>query len=91
MIFLGDMPELKKDFIDILYNKVDNKHKAYYLAYNNVKGFPVLINQKIYDEVYSITGDKGFGYILAENPLSLKIEVNDPSCIFDVDRMIIDE
>jgi molybdenum cofactor cytidylyltransferase len=91
MIFLGDMPEIKKGFIDVLYSKVDNEHKAYYLSYNNVKGFPVLVNKKIYNEVYSIEGDKGLRYILSENPVSLKIEVNDPACIFDVDRMITNE
>jgi molybdenum cofactor cytidylyltransferase len=91
MVFLGDMPKVKKDLIDILYNRVDNKYKAYYPVYNNIKGFPVLVNQVIYNEVHSIKGDMGLRYILEENPLSLKIEINDPSCIFDVDRMVLDE
>ncbi len=85
MIFLGDMPKMKKDFIKLLLNKIDKIHDAYYLSYNGVKGFPVLINSNLYETVNSINGDKGLRDILKDNSLSLKIMVDDPDCIFDVD------
>jgi molybdenum cofactor cytidylyltransferase len=86
MIFLADMPEIQKEFIDILINKKSTEFLAYYLTYKNQKGFPVLINERLYDRISEIYGDKGLRTILKDKTLAYSIEINDSRCLFDIDK-----
>jgi molybdenum cofactor cytidylyltransferase len=86
MIFLGDMPEIKKEFIEILLSKKSNKFAAYYLSYNGQKGFPVLINNSLYPKISEIQGDKGLRTILKDKNLACDIKINDQGCITDIDE-----
>ncbi len=86
MIFLGDMPEIQDEFIDILLSNRSKEYNAYFLSYNDKKGFPVLVNEAFYAKISSISGDKGLRSVLKTEKRVKKISINDKRCIIDIDR-----
>ncbi len=86
MIFLADMPEIQREFVNFLIDRSSNDFLAYYLTYKNQKGFPVLIHERLYNKIAKIYGDKGLRTVLKDKTLACSIEINDSRCLFDIDK-----
>lgn len=82
MIFLGDMPKISLNLAEKVFEMAGEK--IVFPIYNKVKGFPVYIPSKYFDEAMKIEGDKGLRDLLISKSDIMTFEWGE-ECIFDVD------
>lgn len=87
MLILGDMPLVKHEIIDSLYDAFVSSSKNIAVPYRNgIRGNPVIIGKKYYDDLLKNTGDKGARNIIKENPGDIeKVDIEDDGIFVDVD------
>lgn len=85
LIFLGDMPLVKKEIVEKILNIKSNK-PIIAPYYNDKKGFPTMIKKELFEEVLKLKGDAGIKQIIKKHPEYVeKIEVNLPDINIDFD------
>jgi len=85
LIFLGDMPLVKKEIVEKILNIKSNK-PIIAPYYNDKKGFPTMIKKGLFEEVLKLKGDAGIKQIIKKHPEYVeKIEVNLPDINIDFD------
>ena len=87
MIFLADMPLLKKETVlRILAESKRSGKLIVFPVYDKKKGFPTLIKKEAFKFFDDLFGDEGFKKVIREHPEICKsVSVDDPGCIFDID------
>lgn len=87
MLILGDMPFIKHEIIDCLYDAFVNSSKNIIVPYKHgTRGNPVIIGKKYFEELLGNTGDKGARNIIKENPDDIeKVEIEDEGIFIDID------
>lgn len=87
MLILGDMPFIKHEIIDSLYDAFVNSSKNIIVPYKHgTRGNPVIIGKKYFENLLGNTGDKGARNIIKENPDDIeKVEIEDDGIFIDVD------
>ncbi|KAF2955229.1 nucleotidyltransferase family protein [Marinitoga sp. 38H-ov] len=85
LIFLGDMPLVKKEIVDMILNVKSNK-LIIAPYYNNKKGFPTLVKKELFEDILNLEGDSGIKQIIKKHPEYVeKINVNTPEVTIDFD------
>jgi len=67
LIFLGDMPLVKKEIVEKILN-INSDKPIIAPYYNNKKGFPTLVKKEIYEEILNLQGDAGIKQIIKKKP-----------------------
>ncbi len=82
LIFLGDMPEISLNLAKKVFEMADEK--IVFPTYNGIKGFPVYIPLKYFDEAMKTKGDKGLRNLIISKSDVVTFDWGS-SCVFDVD------
>lgn len=82
LIFLGDMPKINFNLVQKVFEMA--REKIVFPIHNGIKGFPVYIPSKYFDEAMAIQGDKGLRDFLISKRDLVTFDGGE-ECIFDVD------
>lgn len=83
----GDHPEVGQATLEAIKAAFNNKTLAIIPTVNGKGGHPVLIPANLIESLIAYSGDGGLRQYWQDNPeLSIRIEVDDPLSIYDVDR-----
>lgn len=89
MILLGDMPYVSSETIDQLIDAFEaNSHGKDIVVpvYEGRRGNPVILGKRYFHELMALDGDKGAReLILREQQQVLKLNMEDPSVLLDID------
>lgn len=84
-IFLGDMPFLKRETLQALFDAATAGNIVQPL-FNGVPGHPVLFGRDFWPALERLQGDQGARAVIAEHARALvRLEVSDPGILFDID------
>lgn len=82
LIFLGDMPKVRSSLAEKVLKL--RGEKIIFPSHEGIKGFPVYLPRKYFDEALKINGDKGLRELIISSGDFFTFE-GGKECIFDVD------
>ncbi len=83
LLLLGDMPKISTDLVRKVISM--DKTKIIFPSHDGIKGFPVYLPLKYFEEVMSLSGDVGLRKIIAKHLNEVASFEGGKECIFDVD------
>jgi len=83
LFLLGDMPKISTDLVKKVISM--DRTKITFPFHDDVKGFPVYLPSRYFEEVTSLSGDVGLRMIIAKHPNEVASFDGGKECIFDVD------
>lgn len=89
VFLLGDQPFVKPSIIDSLIDLFERKGRSIVsVRFEGVPRNPVLFSRERFDDLLSLTGDKG-AQILVKNNLSIAtfLDIDNPEILLDIDTM----
>ncbi len=84
MFFLGDMPKVDLNLAKKVFEMAGER--IVFPTHEGIKGFPVYVPSKYFDEAMKIYGDKGLRDLLISKRDFLTFEGGE-ECVFDVDSL----
>jgi len=88
MIVLGDMPMISKDTLTLLIDEfiMLNGQHIIYPIYEERQANPVIFPKKYFQEILSLTGDRGCKKVLKQYPDdAVGVSIGSPEVVFDCD------
>jgi len=89
MVFLGDMPFVQAETVDSLLGEYEFRKALSPIVLptkHGTQGHPVLFSSAYFDEIQTVTGDKGARPVVDNHPDKVfTVEVQDPGVIRDID------
>ncbi len=83
---LGDQPLVKKDTIkDLMNSFLENPNCLVAPYYNGQRGNPVVIPRRLFAVLNNLQGDKGARGLFLDQDSIIKLLVDDPGVILDID------
>ena len=83
LLLLGDMPKISTDLVKQVIS-MDRK-RIVFPSHDGIKGFPVYLPSKYFEEAMSLSGDVGLRKIIAKHTNDVATFDGGEECIFDVD------
>ncbi len=84
LLFLGDMPRIDERLVEEVIKRADQR--IVFPIHGKIKGFPVFLPARFFDEALRINGDVGLKGFIKDHPEDVVIFEGGKGCIFDVDR-----
>ena len=84
-IFLGDMPALSGQLAGEVLRAVLGGAPAAYPVFGKVPGHPVALSRALFERVAQLEGDRGARALIKDHPGVVRLPVDDPGCIADID------
>ena len=85
LIYLGDMPDCDPALGGEMLRLVQDGAGAAYPVYHGQPGHPVAVSAELFPKLHALKGDRGARAVLEGTPNLVRIAVDDPGCIRDID------
>ncbi len=85
MIFLGDMPLVDINLPNEVLLMAERNSKIIFPSHNGIKGFPVYLPSKYFDDALKLKGDVGLKDVILRHVGDLLTFEGGERCIFDID------
>lgn len=83
-IFLGDMPRIRSDVPALLAAAIGDALAAY-PVFRDKPGHPLLLAARGFGLARGLSGDRGLGALLHDHPDVVRVPVDDPGVVTDID------
>ena len=84
-IFLGDMPDLSGQLAGEALRAVLGGAPGAYPVFGQAPGHPVALSRALFERVAQLEGDRGARALIKDHPGVVRLPVDDPGCIVDID------
>lgn len=85
VVLLGDMPQVPPQATTALLDALASGAPGTLAEVAGIPAHPVAFTRALFPQVCELTGDRGARALLASYPGIVRVSLDDPGCVFDID------